>query len=198
MGMNIVIVSGRLTKDPDFYNKDGNCAVAKFTVAVDRGDKNHNTDFPRITVFGKPAENAGKYLIKGSLVTVEGRLQTGSYVNRDGDTVYTNDVIGSKVDYVTGYKRKDGTIVGTGNARPASENKRHAEPDPGYEEAASYDRTASSRKSSDISTEELFTETSGASERSSGEPPEYETYRQYGSSAAASASGDDIPDEEDW
>ena len=78
-------------------------AVATFTVAIDRpvragGEK--QTDFPRVTVFGKQAENCEKYLAKGRLVGVQGRIQTGSYQNKDGVTVYTTDVVADRVEFL--------------------------------------------------------------------------------------------------
>ena len=78
-------------------------AVATFTLAVNRPNRsgeNQQADFPRVTVFGKQAENCEKYLAKGRLVAIEGRLQTGSYKNKDGATVYTTDVIANKVQFL--------------------------------------------------------------------------------------------------
>ena len=78
-------------------------AVASFSIAIDRpqrNDREKQTDFPRITVFGKQAENCEKYLKKGRLVGIEGRLQTGSYQNKNGDTVYTTDVVANRVEFL--------------------------------------------------------------------------------------------------
>ena len=95
--MNSVILIGRLTRDPELrYTSGTQMAVATFTVAIDRpvrAGAEKQTDFPRVTVFGKQAENCEKYLAKGRLVGVQGRLQTGSYTNKDGQKVYTTDVI---------------------------------------------------------------------------------------------------------
>lgn len=102
--MNSVILIGRLTRDPEVrYTASTQMAVASFTVAIDRpvragGEK--QTDFPRVTVFGKQAENCEKYLAKGRLVGVQGRLQTGSYQNKDGITVYTTDVVADRVEFL--------------------------------------------------------------------------------------------------
>lgn len=102
--MNSVILIGRLTRDPEVrYTSGSQMAVASFTVAIDRpvragGEK--QTDFPRITVFGKQAENCEKYLTKGRLVGVQGRLQTGSYQNKDGATIYTTDVVADRVEFL--------------------------------------------------------------------------------------------------
>ncbi|WP_027399462.1 single-stranded DNA-binding protein [Anaerovorax odorimutans] len=100
--MNSVILIGRLTRDPEVrYISDNQMAVATFTIAIDRvGGKEKKTDFPRITVFGKQAENCERFLAKGRLVGVQGRLQTGSYTNKDGITVYTTDVVADRVEFL--------------------------------------------------------------------------------------------------
>lgn len=87
--MNQVILIGRLTRDPELVYTPGNqTAVTRFSIAVDRRDKEKTADFIRITVFGKQAENCDRYLHKGKQVAVNGRIQTGSYKNREGQTVY--------------------------------------------------------------------------------------------------------------
>lgn len=102
--MNSVVLIGRLTRDPEIrYTANTQMAVATFTVAIDRpvragGEK--QTDFPRVTVFGKQAENCERFLAKGRLVGVQGRLQTGSYTNKDGATVYTTDVVADRVEFL--------------------------------------------------------------------------------------------------
>lgn len=100
--MNNVVLIGRLTKDPELrYIPESQNAVATFTIAVDRPfSKEKQADFIRITVFGKPAENCERFLVKGRLVGVQGRLQTGSYKNKDGATVYTTDVIAERVEFL--------------------------------------------------------------------------------------------------
>lgn len=100
--MNSVILIGRLTKDPEI-RWVGEMAIATFTVAIDRPTKRgeeKKADFPRVTVFGKQAENCEKYLAKGRLVGIQGRLQTGSFTNRNGDTVYTTDVIADRAEFL--------------------------------------------------------------------------------------------------
>ena len=102
--MNSVVLIGRLTRDPEIrYTASSQMAVASFTIAIDRpvragGEK--QTDFPRITVFGRQAENCERYLAKGRLVGIQGRLQTGSYQNKDGVTVYTTDVVADRVEFL--------------------------------------------------------------------------------------------------
>lgn len=99
--MNNVTLIGRLTKDPEI--RQGNTAVANFTLAIDRPvrqGEEKKTDFPRIVAFGKTAENCERFLAKGRLVGVQGRIQTGSYKDRDGRTVYTTDVIADRVEFL--------------------------------------------------------------------------------------------------
>ncbi|SEV81441.1 single-stranded DNA-binding protein [[Clostridium] fimetarium] len=100
--MNKVILMGRLTRDPDIrYSQgaDGSTAIARYTVAVDRrrktnGDGTEQTaDFIGCVAFGRSAEFAEKYLHQGTKVIVTGRIQTGSYTNKDGQKVYTTEVI---------------------------------------------------------------------------------------------------------
>lgn len=102
--MNSVALIGRLTKDPEVrYISENQMAVASFTVAIDRPVKagqEKKADFPRVTIFGKQAENCEKYLAKGRLVGVQGRIQTGSYTNKDGVTVYTTDVVADRVEFL--------------------------------------------------------------------------------------------------
>lgn len=102
--MNSVVLIGRLTKDPEVrYISENQMAVATFSIAIDRpvkagGEK--KTDFPRVTVFGRQAENCEKFLDKGRLVAVKGRIQTGIYTNRDGVTVYTTDIVADNVEFL--------------------------------------------------------------------------------------------------
>ena len=103
--MNLVLISGRLTKDPDVrYTTGTQMAVAVFTLAIDRGkDKNGEdmgADFPRVTVFGKQAENCERYLAKGCRVAVQGKIQTGSYEDKNGQKVFTTDVIAQRVEFI--------------------------------------------------------------------------------------------------
>lgn len=102
--MNSVHLIGRLTRDPELrYTAGTQTAVAAFALAIDRYAKQgeeKKADFPNIIVFGKTAENCEKYLKKGMLAGVEGRLQTGSYKNKNGETVYTTDVIADKVEFL--------------------------------------------------------------------------------------------------
>ena len=119
--MNSVVLIGRLTRDPEVrYTAGTQMAVCTFTVAIDRpvragGEK--QTDFPRVTVFGKQAENCERFLAKGRLVGVQGRLQTGSYTNKDGATVYTTDVVADRVEFLEWGDRNERQA-----ARPAAQS----------------------------------------------------------------------------
>ena len=95
---------GRLTADPDVRYSQGEnpTAVAKYTLAVDRRfkrDGEPTADFIRCVVFGKPAEFTEKYFRKGTKICISGRIQTGSYTNRDGQKIYTTDVIVEEQDF---------------------------------------------------------------------------------------------------
>ena len=102
--MNSVVLIGRLTRDPELSYTPGNqTAVCKFTIAVDRPRRNGEdtgADFIRITVWGRQAETCDRYLSKGRQVAVSGRIQTGSYKNREGVTVYTTDVVADRVEFL--------------------------------------------------------------------------------------------------
>ena len=102
--MNSVVLIGRLTRDPEVrYISESQMAVATFTLAIDRparSGQEKKTDFPRITVFGRQAENCERFLAKGRLVGIQGRIQTGSYTNKDGQTVYTTDVVADRVEFL--------------------------------------------------------------------------------------------------
>ena len=104
--MNQVILIGRLTRDPELsYTANSQTPVAHFTLAVDRPSARRNegeqtADFIRVTVFGKQAEISDRYLSKGRQVAIHGRIQTGSYTNREGARVYTTDVIADRVEFL--------------------------------------------------------------------------------------------------
>lgn len=96
--MNKVILMGRLTRDPDVRYSQGESAtaVARYTLAVDRRfrrDGDATADFIGCVAFGRQAEFAEKYLRQGTKIAITGRIQTGSYTNRDGQKVYTTDVV---------------------------------------------------------------------------------------------------------
>lgn len=101
--MNSVVLIGRLTRDPEVRYTASQMAVATFTLAVDRqvrSGEERKADFIRITCFGKTAELVERYITKGRQVAVQGRIQTGSYQNKDGQTVYTTDVVADRVEFI--------------------------------------------------------------------------------------------------
>ena len=101
--MNRVDLIGRITRDPELRYTSSNIATTRFTLAVNRPFQSQSgeqgTDFINIVVWRKQAENVSKYVSKGSLVAVEGRIQTGSY-ERDGQRVYTTDVVADSVQFL--------------------------------------------------------------------------------------------------
>lgn len=99
--MNSVILIGRLTKDIELKYTTSQMAVAKFTVAIDEGyGEKKKTNFINCMAFGKTAENMERFTGKGKKIGVQGRIQTGSYTNKDGATVYTTDVVADRVEFV--------------------------------------------------------------------------------------------------
>lgn len=119
--MNSVVLIGRLTRDPEVrYTAGTQMAVCTFTVAIDRPVKagsEKQTDFPRVTCFGKQAENCERFLAKGRLVGVQGRIQTGSYTNKDGATVYTTDVVADRVEFLE-WGEKNGESAKESHSEP--------------------------------------------------------------------------------
>ena len=104
--MNKVILMGRLTRDPDvrYSNGEQATAVARFTLAVDRRvarrDGEQTADFIGCVAFGRTAEFVEKYFRQGMRMVISGRIQTGSYTNKDGATVYTTDVVADRVEFL--------------------------------------------------------------------------------------------------
>ena len=101
--MNNVSLIGRLTRDPEVRYTSTHMAVARFSIAIDRpvkegGEK--QADFPNIVVFGKQAESCERYLAKGRKVAINGRIQTGSYTDKEGRKVYTTDVVANYVEFL--------------------------------------------------------------------------------------------------
>lgn len=102
--INSVTLVGRVTKDLDLKYSQSGVAVCKFNLAVNRNfkskDGEQQADFPMILTFRKTAENAANYLRKGSLVGVTGRIQTGSYDNKDGQRVFTTEIVADSVQFL--------------------------------------------------------------------------------------------------
>lgn len=126
--MNSVVLIGRLTRDPEVRYTGEQMAIAGFSIAIDRPPKRDGTketDFPRITVFGRQAENCEKYLRKGRLVAIQGKIQTGSYVNKNGDKVYTTDVVADRVEFLEWGEKSE---QGQRPAQPEGEKSSSAPP----------------------------------------------------------------------
>ena len=124
--MNKVILMGRLTRAPDIrYSQGENAmAIARYTLAVDRrfkrdGNSEQSADFISCVAFGKTAEFAERYLHQGTKLVVEGRIQTGSYTNKDGQKVYTTDVVVEETEFV---ESKGGNTDNATPSRPAPSN----------------------------------------------------------------------------
>jgi single-strand DNA-binding protein len=102
--MNVVVLIGRLTKSPELKRLESGTSVVEFNIAIDRGKnrdgEKRGADFPRVKAFGKTAENIERFVSKGNMVGVHGRLETGSYKNKNGDMVYTTDVIADRVEFL--------------------------------------------------------------------------------------------------
>lgn len=119
--MNISILAGRLTRDPEIrYTSESQKAVAHFTVAVDRYQKDgeKTADFIRCVAFDKNAENIEKWIHKGDQVIINGSIRTGSYQNKDGETVSTTDVFVNRIEFG---KKSSGENSG-GNREPRKES----------------------------------------------------------------------------
>lgn len=103
--MNKAILIGRLTRDPELRYTSSNRAVCQFSVAIDRPFTNQATgqreaDFINVVVWDKQAENVGKYVTKGRLVAVEGRIQTRNYDNNEGRKVYVTEIVANSVQFL--------------------------------------------------------------------------------------------------
>ena len=125
--MNKVILMGRLTREPDVrysQNADGSMAVARYTLAVDRrrgrnSDNEQSADFISCVAFGRSGEFAEKYLHQGTKIVVTGRIQTGSYTNKDGQRVYTTDVVVEDQEFAESKAASESHMNGGFQAAPA-------------------------------------------------------------------------------
>lgn len=121
--MNKVMLMGRLTRDPEVRYTQANepMAVARYTLAVDRRikrDSENSADFISCVAFGKTGEFAEKYLKKGTKIVVIGRLQTGSYTNKDGAKVYTTDVVVEEHEFAESRAAASSAGFGSGSVQP--------------------------------------------------------------------------------
>lgn len=100
--MNSVVLIGRLTRDPEVAYTNNGTAITKLMLAINRPRRDgqeQSADFIRVTVFGKQAETCERYLSKGRQTAIHGRIETGSYT-KDGQTIYTTDVIADNVEFL--------------------------------------------------------------------------------------------------
>ncbi len=116
--MNKAFLIGRLTRDPELRYSSSNAAIVNFSIAIDRQYTNNQgqreTDFINIVAFQKQAENIKKYVGKGSLVAVDGRIQTRNYEDKDGKRVYVTEVVADRVQFLdtrnsSGVQNEDNT-----------------------------------------------------------------------------------------
>ena len=115
--MNIAILMGRLTKDPDISTSQNGTQIARYTIAIDRIGKDQGADFISCVAFSKSAEFAEKYLKKGTKIAIEGAIRTGSYTNKDGQKVYTTDVIVNRQEFA------ESKGEAKGEAKPEANNE---------------------------------------------------------------------------
>ena len=131
--MNRVELIGRLTKDVELRRSTNGNSVVRFTTAVDRRFKQPGgpeADFISCVAFGKTAENMARFLHKGSLIAVEGRIQTGSYMNQQQQRVYTTDIVADSVTFLEsrksqGYGDNNGFTQNYSNQNSGYQNQQY-------------------------------------------------------------------------
>lgn len=125
--INNVVVVGRLTRAVDLRYTSNGTAYASFTLAVDRDFKNQNgekeTDFINCVMWRKPAENLANYTKKGSLIGVEGRIQTRNYENEQGKRVYVTEVLAEKFSFLESAKKDDDGVLSSRGTNTLGVNK---------------------------------------------------------------------------
>ena len=125
--MNKVIIIGRFTRDPEIKYSTGEnaTATARFSLAVNRRFKNkegnYDADFINCVAFGKTAEFIEKYFTKGMAIGITGRIQTGSYTNKEGQKVYTADVVVEETEFVESKNKSTSDNVPNNNANSNSD-----------------------------------------------------------------------------
>ena len=105
--MNNVVLIGRLTKDVDSRQSADGKTIISMNLAVNRPYKKDETDFFRVVVFGKSAENCEKYLKKGSMIGVQGRIQNNNYTTASGEKRYGTDIVANRVEFLDRTIRKN-------------------------------------------------------------------------------------------
>lgn len=121
--MNKAFLIGRLTRDPELRYSSSNAAIVNFSIAIDRQYTNtqgqRETDFINIVAFQKQAENIKKYVFKGSLVAVDGRIQTRNYEDKDGKRVYVTEVVADRVQFLESKSSSNNVTSDTTDVSPA-------------------------------------------------------------------------------
>ncbi len=121
--MNKAFLIGRLTRDPELRYSSSNAAIVNFSIAIDRQYTNNQgqreTDFINIVAFQKQAENIKKYVTKGSLVAVDGRIQTRNYEDKDGKRVYVTEVVADRVQFLDSRNSSNNTSNNDDSVSPA-------------------------------------------------------------------------------
>lgn len=130
--INRVVLVGRLTKDPEFRTTPSGVNIANFTLAVNRTFTNaqgeREADFINVVVFRKQAENVNNYLFKGHLAGVDGRIQSRSYENKEGQRVFVTEVVSDSVQFLEPKNNgqanniSKGQQTGTNNQRSSNDN----------------------------------------------------------------------------
>ncbi len=128
--INNVVLVGRLTKDPELRYSSTNIPMVYFTIAVNRQfssqDGQRNADFISCVVFRKQAENMARFLAKGSLIGVEGRIQTRNYQGKDGNMVYATEVVAETIQYLESksntHRQQDNGFGAMGFNQPQQNN----------------------------------------------------------------------------
>ena len=124
--MNKVVLMGRLTRDPEvrYSQSDNPLAIARYTLAVDRRfkrDGEQTADFISCVAFGRTAEFAEKYFRQGMRITISGRIQTGSYTNREGQKVYTTEVVVEEQEFAESKAASEAHSASSGGGYHAPE-----------------------------------------------------------------------------
>ena len=156
--LNRVVLVGRLTRDPDLRVSQNNISVGNFTLAVNRPFTDQNgergADFINCVVFRKQAENVQKFVQKGSLVGVDGRLQSRSYENKDGQRVYVTEVVCDNVQFLEPKGRQQGSNQ-AGNAAEAYPSNSYGSGNQSYGSRHEENPFANSTGNVDISDDDL-------------------------------------------
>ena len=124
MSVNKVILLGRLGQDPELKYTPGGMSVCNFSMATSEnwtdkgGQKQERTEWHRIVVWGKQAENCNKYLKKGRMAFIEGRLQTRSWDDKTGQKRYTTEIVANAVQFVDGNRQEQGAAMNNAAAEP--------------------------------------------------------------------------------